>query len=515
MTIRTKVTVGGVEVTDYLSLTVNRNTGKINDSSNFNMLIDSPFGRHSTDFTVGNEVKIFADEDAAPTTNIFTGILETKKFRGRGMAQQLVLMGRDFTARLMDITVEPVVFTNTEISQIVTTILSSNSVPDITINNVNVTPTTLERISFNHDTIFNAVKELSELSGFTFYVDEDKDLHFEQEGSSSSGITLDNTNILNTTFDESRKGMANKIWVYGDRYLAGFKEIFNADGGSVYTLLSKPHNTTILEFGSTLKGGVKGMTTTDTSGADFLVNFFDRQIEFLSGTSIGYNSIPASGGSFVADYQRELPVVKVSQNDSSIATFGQKNLVVVDKSIRDPATALDLARQKAEDADPLKSFRTKIRGWFLITPGNTVKIVLDDFNISETAVDVIGVSYRFDRNTIQSGEIITLNLSKKFINIADEIKDLKRRLGTLESSDAQSTDVITRLIVDTANIPIVGSYWAVSTRELGSSFIIGTANSNPGGIGHGGVLGSVVASGINFLGDSRTALTVQFSGGES
>jgi hypothetical protein len=43
--------------------------------------------------------------------------------------------------------------------------------------------------------IFDALKQLAQLSGYIFYVDVDKDLHFEMAENVSSGVTLDNTNL--------------------------------------------------------------------------------------------------------------------------------------------------------------------------------------------------------------------------------------------------------------------------------------------------------------------------------
>ena len=53
-----------------------------------------------------------------PTTNIFVGILESIEFSGQENTQICTIKGRDYTARLMDVTVEPSIYTNSEISTI-------------------------------------------------------------------------------------------------------------------------------------------------------------------------------------------------------------------------------------------------------------------------------------------------------------------------------------------------------------------------------------------------------------
>jgi len=61
MTIKTKLAVAGVEFEDYKNLRVTRSIGDFVATSNFTAIYDSPFGRHNDDFVVGNEIRIFAD----------------------------------------------------------------------------------------------------------------------------------------------------------------------------------------------------------------------------------------------------------------------------------------------------------------------------------------------------------------------------------------------------------------------------------------------------------------------
>jgi len=70
--IRTKLTIQGEEVIDYQRLEVVRSMGDFNATSNFVVTIDTPFGRHSGDFTIGNEVLIFCGQGCrAHHKNIF------------------------------------------------------------------------------------------------------------------------------------------------------------------------------------------------------------------------------------------------------------------------------------------------------------------------------------------------------------------------------------------------------------------------------------------------------------
>lgn len=414
-------------------------------------------------------------EDISPESDIlFRGILEKKNFQGEGTTQNLRVSGRDYTLRLQDITIKPIVFSNTEVSDIVNNVLTNNSVPDITTNNVQTTSTTLKRIGFNHTPIFDGLTQLAGLSspeGYVFYVDTNKDLHFEPSSETDSGITLDNTNLINCNFDKSRQGMANMIYVYGDRYLsAAPTEIFSLGSltnGSVATLTYKPHNTRVNRLGTILKGSVEGMTVSAVSGTDYAVSFDDKQVIFFSGT--GFPNFPT--GSVVIDYDKDNPIAKYGQNDLSISLYGPKELKIQDNTIKDPATATAILKEKLRDAEPLSRINCKIKGWYNFIQGNLVTISLPNFNLNET-LDIIQIDYDFNKETIQNERIITINLSKKFIDITDKIKELKNRIDSLESQNLQSGDIYTRLFQDnTGSMVLTGSYWSITSSQLTGSVI--------------------------------------------
>ena len=523
MAIHTKLTVNSVEFEDYRTLNVKRSMQDSNASSSFTAVFDSPAGRHSSDFTVGQTVDIYADETDG-STKIFSGVLEKVKFRGYESTQTVAISGRDFSLRLQDMTAQPQVFTNTEVSSIVTQLLSSNDVPDITTTNVVVTGTTLARMSYNHESLFDAFNELAILSNSIFWIDENKDLHWIERKSSSSGVTLGDSqnNVLETDLNRGREGMANIVHVYGDRYLSGFTETIptgSPAGGSVITLLSRPHNTEVSYLGSSLKGSVKDITLTTTSGPNYAVNFFDRQVVFLSGTEIGYDSIPASGGSVIVNYQRELPIVKRGQDDDSINFYGPKVKVIRDKSIKDPNTALELLKGTLIDANPLNRLNCKLKGWFTFGPADTVVYDLSDFNMDELVMSIVQIEYNFNKNTIQNNDTINLTLSKKLLDITDKLKDLDKRLVNIESPDISDTDVVTRLLQSREEFIVVGSNWNIYTSAVtGSCFHLYSTGFVPpinpfhlaSGTDQGRLAGSFTGSASAF-----GPFTIQISGGNN
>lgn len=456
---------------------------------------------------------------------IFRGRLEKVSFQGRGTSQFVTLSGRDYTGELLDVTVPPTLYNNSEVSTIVADLVNNNT-PDIDTSLV-ITDTgvTLTRIVFSHDTLYDALIQLANRTSFNFYIDVEKRLIFRSLEDIEEAFGEPNVPILRMKFDTTRERMANSIWVYGDRSLSAIKEVNTLNGsswggspGSIYTLLYKPHNTSIeisSKPGSILTGGIYEMNIIPTSGFDYLVSFHDRQIIFQSGTEIGYNTIPPSGGSIVSNYQRSVPIVKFGENRTNIELYGKKSKIINDKNIKDPSYAMKILKDELGDTDPLKRFDVEASGWisdYYDILNKRIELNVPEFGINNQKPIVIGVTYKFDKNSVLNEDIVTLHLDNKILDLTDEIRELKVKVENLEAEERQDTDVITRLEQATGSMIIVGSKWNLFTRTLGSSFILGKIPTTTGPT-FGGRLGSMISSGINFLGDSRSAFSLATSGG--
>lgn len=521
MTIYTQYQKNGSIINDVIRSTIKKSSGENNSTSTFRIDLYNPDGKNSSEYTVGDEIDIYAQIDTnPPTTKLFTGILEDIKFKGNKLKDTMTLKGKDYSVRMLDRTVEPEVYNNLPAGSIVKDIINKYT-NDITFTNVDDTDTTIEKITFNHTPVFDAVKKLAKLSDSSFYIDNDKDLHFNSESSVDSNLTFDNSNVTKADFTTRRNSVFNEIWVYGDRYLDSYKEEFTAGspvGGSVFTLNYKPHNTQV-DVGSPItlatrqKGGVLGMTSEVTSGTNYLVSYNDKQIIFVSGTDIGYDSIPSSGTLVSIDYQRLLPIVKMGRNQSSINEYGGKRIKVIkDDNIKNPQTAEDIMKKELEDNDiPKKEGNLDIHGVVDVTPTQTCTVNLPYHNVDNKTYDILEATYNFDKINNLKEEVLSIKVNKKLNDITDTIKDIINNIKDIQAGDIDESDIITRYELATGSLTIRHSGVVVSTRTMGSSFILG----NPGPATNpqaGGILGSVIASGINFLGNSADAWTVQYSG---
>ena len=286
--INTNFSVDSTEHTDTRSIQINKSTSDYSTTSDFKTTFDNPFGRHQDTFSLNEDVLIKADLDITPTTEVFRGIIEDIEFIGSGTKGRLVISGRDYGAILQDIIVEPRIFKDTEASEIVKSLMRQN-VSDITFNNVDVTSTTIDKITFNGVSVFDALRQIAIISGFFFFVDEDKDLNFKEKDNVSSGLTFDNTNTQSGNFRQSDDDIFNHVKVVGDRQLTAAQQIFETgvdNTGSIYELDSKPYNTKVTLSGATNQilqpGGILFINDPQTDNTKFLVDFSESRIVLTS-----------------------------------------------------------------------------------------------------------------------------------------------------------------------------------------------------------------------------------------
>jgi hypothetical protein len=528
MAIFNKLTIKGTEYSDGRNLTIKKNTGESNSASTFQVSFDNQNGRYSNVFNVGDEVVIYADLDVNPAvTKIFTGILEDIDFKGKGTSgikgERLTLRGRDYSARLMDSTVQPVTYQNQEVSVIVLDIMSTN-VDDITVNNVNTTGTTLTFIQFTQKNVFDALRELSELSGFIFYIDENKDLHFEEKSTISTGTTLDNSNVIKSRFKETRKEMVNKVWVYGSRVNLGMQDTFTADGvGSVFTLTRRGDSTAGLTttVAGTIQMGGGALDSSYSSGTDYLFDEPNKNIVFVSGGSPGidYSSIPTNGQSVVVDYFFTNPIVKFGQDDSSLNVHGPKTKVIVDENITDP----QLAKDRVTDilnrfGNPISQGNLEIFGLPSLIAGQTIVVNLPNEEQSSQTYDLLTVEYNFDTKRMFKNSVIKVKVARKLTDILDTIKELIQSVKALQTGDISTADIVTRLQYATGSVSAKVFSWFVKTRTTEDSYIPAGSNlynygrnASVGFSGNYALTGSV--ENIILVGDRRSILTTQESGG--
>ena len=499
-----KLEIESVEYTDVLTIKIQKNIGDFNSTSNFEIEFSNDNGQYDDTFSLNDDVTIYADKDTiTPTTKIITGIIEDISYRGREMNERIQLTGRDYGAILMDIIVNPRVFKNQETSDIVKAIMEQNIVGnEITINNVNVTSTTIDKISFQNISLFDALKQLAEYSGFFFFVDVDKDLHFEEKETTSSGLTFNNTNITQAQFRTEDREIFNKVTVYGDRMLTGQEDIFTSTGGSIYNLPYKPHNLNVFVSGTTntiqQPGGVLSFNDPEHEDVKFLVDFQGQRFIMTSGTSAGDNVFP-TGSILLAQYEKNTPIIKIRSDNVSQTTYGLKEKIIADTNIKDPDEAvLKATTFLADHKDPKIMGDIDIHGIVNVTPGETCVVNIPFHNINNQTYTILNASYSFNKINNLSGNVLHITLNKKVRDFTDTMKDQMLRMRQAEISQIDASIIL--LQTDTGSVTISGTPYYISQRSIGSAFYFRIP-------GH-----DILCSPTSLIGDMRAGSIVQSGG---
>lgn len=533
MVIYTKLEIESVEYNDDIDIRISSKLGNNNASSSFTITFNNYTGRHATSFAVGDEVVIYADKDInPPTTKIFTGVIEKIDYKGTELRESLVITGRDFMSRLTDAMVEPEVFRDTEVSIIVADLINKY-VLGVTVAGVtapggifsvmgggiggnptfDATTKIVDHITFSSISVFDAIKFLAELSKSIFWVDVDKEIHFEPKSQTDSGLTINNTNTTSAQFTTSLNDVYNRVFVYGDRQqVRAPQETFATDGGSVFTLGDKPHDTQVSYLGSIRTGGVFNFAENLRPNTEYYVDYDNKNIIFVSGTEAGGDFIPLSGGSVVVDYDKSVPLIKFTEDRNSVELYGPRTKWIVDKDINDGSYAKDKALTTLrENKDPKIRGTVKVLGLTALIPGQFLTVNIPNHNINNEQYDILEIKYNFTKKNMQKEEVMILTLNARDDDLVDTMKQVIGDIRNLQSGDVNADDLITRYETVTGSAGVRTSGLVVKTRTLGSSFVLGHPGAGAG-IHAGGLLGSTV-SGLNFLGDSRSAFTIQYSGG--
>lgn len=463
-----KITISGLQYNDADNINVSSKISESNAISSANISFLNTAGRHKSDFNINDEVKIYAGSVNPPTTQIFTGILKDISLKGKEINETLKLSASDYSSRLNDFTVEPRLFINEPVGSIVVKIMQ-DYVEGISYSGVQMDPRVIERIIFNQVPVFDAIKQLADYDDYIFYVDINKDLHFEPAGSVSSNVTFNSGNVIKSEFTKTDQELSNDIWVYGDSYYMGRQDSFTPSGGSVFNLSYKPHNTAVYVAGSLQKGDIYA-----TSGTDYYVDFDQKNIVFISGAYFG-NHIPGSGtvGSPVeVNYDRDVPIVVRDQDYDSIQSYGRRVKIIEDQNIKSVSMAQDILNANLNlYKDPRLEGELSLYNIYTLNPGNTCVVNLPHENINNQTYDIVEVNYEFNPKNIYGETTTEIKVSQHIKDIVDVIKKIMLSIKSIEAS-MRTDENFTSYKFHVGSCAAEVSSWIFEVRQLGSSFVL-------------------------------------------
>ena len=235
-------------------------------------------------------------------------------------------------------------FRNRTVSYIVDFLLDKYDDEGFTMNNVQGNQS-IGSISFNRITISEALQKLADVTGYSWYVDYHKDIHFFPRNaeeapfhlSDAGGNYVWNSLRVSKNIDQIR----NVVFVEGGEERGNERtEEFTATGDAeertFYRLANKFAETPVVRVnGTPVDVGAEFLT--DDATVDCQWSFQEKYLRFTDG------NIPAVNDVIDVQGIPLFPVIVQVTNPSSIGIFGEWQFVVRDRTISSRAEAIERA----------------------------------------------------------------------------------------------------------------------------------------------------------------------------
>lgn len=205
---------------------------------------------------------------------------------------------------------------------------------------------TISQLTLNYVPVSQALKQIAELAGKSWYIDYDKQLHYfpRQQGQAPFQITANSALHKDLQVQKDSSRLRNRIFVRGgvERTTSPITETVVADGEQTQFLLAeKPHDLEVTVNGVPKTVGIKNID--DAADFDFLMNFQEKYVEVASA------STPANGDDIAFTYSYDVPILVSVEDSDSIAESGVYEFVILDQNIE--STEQARARAVAELTD--------------------------------------------------------------------------------------------------------------------------------------------------------------------
>lgn len=234
-------------------------------------------------------------------------------------------------------------YTNQTVNAIISDINTNFLPAGYDITNVNC-PIIVGYIAFNYEQPSKCFQQLAELTGYAWYVDEAKKIHFFAKDARLAPFNLDDSGekyyYNSLVLKRDLKNLRNTIIVRGGTYqgdTTSEKEI--ADGTAlVYKQGNQYSNVTVKVATVSKTVGIDNID--DPASYDCLYNFQEKFVRFKTATK------PSNGQEVEVGGNPHIPVIVKVKDNASVALYGSYEYKVIDKSIATKQGARD--RAKAE-----------------------------------------------------------------------------------------------------------------------------------------------------------------------
>lgn len=375
---------------------------------------------------VGQEITL--DEGA---NKIFGGVIvERNEVNKGGLLLGYHIRCKDYS-QFLDRKVVTKSYANQTARAIILDIISTFTSGFTTANVAASTPT-VASIKFNYEQVTRCITQLADQIAWDWYVDYDKDIHFFDTEANPAPFNLDDTtgNFEWKTLEinKSLLQLKNAVFVRGGEYKKTISEANAIDkykaatGQKTFALAYKYDNITVKKNGAVQTIGTDQQT--DPATVNLLYNFNEKFITFSTGLASG-DDVVVYGDAFI-------PIIALVKDQVSIATYGEYQTPVVDKSITSINEAQTRAKAElkkyAESVfeSRFKTTKTGLKVGHQINLNSTIRNINKNFKINRIVGKARGSDHmEYEIFMIASGQItftdIMVNLlgqDKKNIVIA-------------------------------------------------------------------------------------------------
>lgn len=275
--------------------------------------------------------------------------------------------------------------------------LATKYAPAFTTTGVQSGGPTVDYLAFADTPLPDCFKKLCEISGWQWFPDYARDLHFYAlvSGGAAPLVLIPDGRFTGFGYAVDIQGIRNRVKVRGGSALSEpFTHSFVADGTRrQWSLPHKPHDITLTVDGVAKTVGIEHVH--DEAAFDYLMNFEQAYIMASAQTVT-----PVAGTALAVVYTYDIPVIAQADDEDSqallaaaLGTTGVFEHTVTDDTINTLEAAMERAAAELREwANPRTTvtFSTEVTGW---APGQIVSVnlpdrgVVGDFLVQEADVE--------------------------------------------------------------------------------------------------------------------------------
>jgi len=324
---------------------------------------------------------------------------------GKGQLMKYKIEGTDYTYIPINKNAQKVYHDQT-LKQIVEDLVSLyiDSGYGITTNNVEIGPT-ITTIAFDHIPLRKCFEKLQKLTGYVWWIDYEKDIHFvsKQTESAPEKITSDSQNFTRVKITRDTSQVRNSIVVQGGQQesSSSFGQVWEADGVEREWILRSPPATMVsieIDDGSGYTSKSFGVDPLDED-ADyyFMFNFQEKYVRMAE-----QEATPAAGTKIRATYYYYIPIIVQVKGATSIDAMkaleggdGVHDYTITDTSIESKVEAREKALEEIREyGNPtvkgqINTHSLLLQSGSVFKSGQALTINLPEWGINENTVFLI------------------------------------------------------------------------------------------------------------------------------